>query len=179
MRRDAKAVAASSLVALEGLSQSGIRPRDWDPDLLRLAAQVDRPPAYALAARTALLRWAMDRGDEGAARERVREIQALYGKVPRWLRGDPAAETAFWLARVDGNFSAAQFLSDAQSALVEPHVRLRAEAAVRLSAHDTRGARDSVEKARSALARGHVAGSVFEKELLDALERDIDDSEAV
>ncbi len=171
-KNDARSAAA--LVALEGLTEAGIRPRDWDSDLVGLAGQVSTPPAYALSAATALLRHAEDVGDLAEARNQIDRVRSVYPRVPRWLRADAAVEAAFWLAYFQNDASSARaFLRDARGPLVAGHRRLRAEAAVLLRSGDRAGARDALDNATAVLGQGLAAASPLDMELIEAVRRDL------
>lgn len=173
-RNEGAARSTAALLALDGLDEAGIRPRDWDSALVGLAAQVKTPPAYALSAATAMLRRAQDVGDVAAARVQVDRIQLVYPQVPRWLRADAAAEAAFWLAYVQKEVGSAQeFLRDAHGPLVPRHRILRAKAAVLLRSGDPAAAEAALDCASAALGQGFGVTSSFDVELIDAVRREL------
>jgi hypothetical protein len=179
VRNDAQARAAAALVALESLDATGIRPRDWDKDLVDLAATVRRPPAYVLGAATDLLRRSMDCDDANAARAQVEKIRTLLPSVPRWLRSDAASEAAFWFAHFAKDPAvAAEFLRESRGPLTTAHRTLRAEAAVRLATGDLAGARAALERARVVLDRGIDAASSLDRMLIDAVGQELERREA-
>lgn len=178
LRGEPAAVAAAALVALDGQAQAGVRPRDWAPGLVNLLGAMTQPPADVLAARTALLRMAIDRGDVDEAGRLVGEMRRTYPLVPPWLRGEAAAEMTFWFGHFEKRGgTAAQFLDDATGVLVASHLQLRAEAAVRVCRFDHEGGRDRIAKARAAAASGPSGATAFDHDMLDALERRLDTAE--
>jgi hypothetical protein len=175
VRNDEAARAAVALVALESLDMVGTRPRDWDQGLVDLVAGVRRPPLHVLSAETARLRRALDANDLDVARARVAEIRAALPRVLRSFRGDAAAEVAFWFAHfVKDPAAGREFLRDAGGALTAPHRRLRAEAAVLARGGDPAGARRALERARAALDRGIVSASALDRELIDAVGKELE-----
>jgi hypothetical protein len=175
LRGGADARATAALLALVGHSQAGVRPRDWDPALVAMAAEVRRPPAYLLAAATDLLRRSLDAGDLGAARAEIERIRGIYPRVPRWVRAEAAAEMAFWLAFYEKDpAAAAEFLRDARGLLVAPHRRLRAGAAILLRRGDLDGARSALDKADAALRESLETPSAFDQDLIDAVRREVE-----
>src|SRR5882672_1936626 len=55
-----KAEAEAAVVALMGLAAAGVRPRDWDAQLVRTAETIRSPSAVALGAMTLVLRHRLD-----------------------------------------------------------------------------------------------------------------------
>ena len=95
-----------ALLALDGCALEGLRPRDWDPRLVQLAAQVDAPPAYSLEAATALLRWAIvavtsmrpaDMLTNFKARTRVRHAGSAPMRLPRRRSGSHTSKQTWRL----------------------------------------------------------------------------------
>jgi hypothetical protein len=164
----------AALLALDGLDEAGVRPRDWDSVLVQEAAQVNSPPAYALSAATAMLRRAQDTGDAAAARAEIDRIRRVYSQVPRWLRADAAAETAFWLAFFEKDAVAARgFLRDAHGPLVAGHRRLRAQAAVLARSSDLAAAEVALEHASAALGQSLGNASPLDLELIEAVRQEL------
>jgi len=162
---------AAALTALEGPALAGVRPRDWEPDLVQQASQVATPPAYALAATTLWLKRALDVGDPAAARDHLARVQREYARTPRWLRGDAAAEAAiWWYATVEQDEpTARRHLADVRGPLVPAFRRLTAEAAVaKLAGYPVR-ARMALDRA-AAVTRQHAGvASAWDLERIEAI----------
>lgn len=175
LRGDPGARSAAALAALAGSVTSGTRPRDWDRGLLDLAAAVREPPAFRLESATLLFLHALDLGDRSAARAQIEQIQRLLPSVPRWLRAEAAAEAAFWFARFEKDAeTAGEFLRDVRGGLGEPYRLLRAQAAVLVQRGDLEAARATLDRARVALERGVGQPSMLDRELIDAVARDLE-----
>ena len=172
IRKKEESRAEAALLALEALMEGGIRPRDWDPALVVLAGQVSTPPAYGLSSATMMLRNAEDRSDLAEARRQIDRIRQMYPRVPRWLRADAAAETAFWLAHFQNDASSAlEFLRDARGPLVAAHRRFRAEAALLLKTGDKEGAKAVLDRATASLGGGLGQASALDMDLIQEIRR--------
>jgi hypothetical protein len=169
-RSAAEAWAASWPLA--GMSMAGIRPRDWDEQFVTLAESVQHPPAPMLLAKEYLLRHWLDRGEAARAAAAAAAMAAVYGDVSKAVRRDVAAELAFYFAFVSHDPDAAQrYLADA--ARGERHRFLRAQAAILARSSDTAGAREAAQRARAALARPGLESTAMDRELIDAVEREL------
>ncbi len=175
MRGDANARSAAALAVLDGQAVTGLRPRFWDPKVVAVAGEMTRPPAYVLAAATALYRFAADHDDVEAARRQIRRMRSVYTNVPRWLRADAATELAFWLAYVDRDVEAARnYLADTRGVLGSPHRRCRAESAVSLVSGDLDRAKAQLDRASAASSLRLEGRTPLDDELLEKVRKDID-----
>jgi hypothetical protein len=142
-----------AIAALTGSSLGGTRPRDWQPELLKVATSL--PDGSASDATAALLayRWALDRGDVERAGEFLDRALAGRQKLPAISRPALFLEAAYFTARHSGDAIAARaFLAQGKGgAIIEPCTRLRAEAAVLLAEGDRIAAQQRATEAFAAI----------------------------
>lgn len=168
--RRCRGLGSGRVTGLDGAARAGIRPRDWQPALVELAAAVRHPPVLLLEAGTCVLRHRLDRGESVEAAQAVDRWLLAYGCVSRWLRGDAAAELAFYFAFARHDPAQAKgYLADAERPLTEAHRRLRARAAVLLRSGDKAGATRAVEEARVAVAKPTLEATALDRDLITAV----------
>ena len=169
-----KAEAEATVVALMALAAAGIRPRLWDAELVQTAETIRSPAALALASMTLVLRHRLDQGDHLKADAAIDSLIAMYDGSPAQVRGDAAAEVAFYLAffRRDGA-GAKKYLKDAKTALTEKHRIFLAEAAVLLRSSDVAGATQALEKAQFALDHAVMEVTALDRDLVGAVGREL------
>ena len=138
----------ASLMLL-GSARMGVKPRDWEPDLIQVANAIkDDTDEFATAR---LMRFAhlMDRGETQAAGVALDEAMTRIEKVNEMNRPNFWLEYANFLALYRNQPEAARSsLEEAAKYAVRPMIRLRAEAAVAFAERDYPRA---VEKASAAL----------------------------
>lgn len=76
---------------------SGVRPRDWRPEIVELLRVHGEGYERALGLVTHM-QWAMDRGDANAAASSVVELERRYEGIPSAFRSHYAVELAHWFA---------------------------------------------------------------------------------
>jgi len=148
-----------------GLSLAGVRPRDWDPDLV--AALADAPDVAGPAGGAASLMLyavAVDRGDLAGADVHLWASEARYGTPNSTLN----VERAFLDATLRGHVDDAvrRRLAKPGPGLIEPHARLRAEAAVALADGDVAAARRLAAEGLAAAERPVVHAGDWDRDLL-------------
>ena len=152
-----------SLMALTGLTLGGMRPRDWDAELVRSAAGIrDGGPFEASALQFAHLH-ALDCGDTEAARAYLEETLARVDQLPPATRGAVWRSAAVFFALYGGDAGRARACLDAAgrgSGLMEaPHQRALAEGAVLLAEGDVSGAMRAAGTAQQLILRSVERGS--------------------
>jgi hypothetical protein len=141
-----------ALLGLIGASMAGARPRDWSPDLIALALQLPADSAYGAAARMMAHGQALDRGDFEEARRFLQTAVEHRTRLPAISQPALAVQAAYFEAVHGGNAGLARlWLKEAQAdAVVSPHARPLAEAAVRLAEGDS-GAAEPLARAEREL----------------------------
>jgi hypothetical protein len=121
-----------SILILAGRSYSGIRPRDLNPDLMRLASVPDDGSPDALAGRGMRYNWLLDAGRIEEADQVLASIAT--GNLPKLARTVWWCEVAWFEARFRGDLALARRWFDAAPALSRPAwnrcARSKAQAAI-------------------------------------------------
>jgi hypothetical protein len=158
-----------ALLGLIGMSMSGRRPREWDAELIGRALQLPADTPYGAAARMMAHSHALDREDELAAREHLRVALQHIEALPLMSRPALLLQAAYFAAAHDLDAAAARrYLSQAgHGALVSPHSRPLAEAAVLTAEADPRApdllaaaaceTRHAIDRGAAALAEDQIA----------------------
>lgn len=151
-----------ALMALQARSVAGERPRDCDTALLAQALEGPDTGPEAASARFLAYRAALDRGDVETAREHLGGALLLLDGVPRAHRSAFALEAAYFEAAHRGDPQAGRRWLERASGgvLLDPHLRPRAEAAIRAADGDVAGAREAASRALSLLDDALDRGSV-------------------
>lgn len=170
-----------AVAALAAQSATGVRPRDWDPGLLRTIREESGDAtlqAYVTMLEASL---AGDRGDIDAADTHMRELAEILtgeraGVIMPAIRRTFALALAGWIGqrRREGD-SARRWLEAARGGFTDPATVAHAEAAVALAEGDPEAARRHLDTACAALPRLSDRGyAVCLAEQLDELARDLD-----
>ena len=164
--RESAHILAATLMVGEALS--GRRPRDWDPDLLKV---MQRAPDEVFA-RLCLYEAAIDRGEIEAGGRHLDAAVAL--RRDKW-NGDDAilfTEAAYYIARHRGDARAARaLLSLADAGRVVDFLRARAEAAVLCAEGRALEGRQRAVAGLAALERSQRRGEEPCREQLQELAR--------
>ncbi len=160
-RGGAGADAEAAVLAVFAQSVAGVRPRDWDADLMdRLghAAGV----SLAESAGSLVTARAVDTGDADAARAAlVRRIDG-WAALPPGIRGGLVADAALFEAGARGDAARAQAWLDrlpTRAVLADPGGLALAQAATAWADRDAEAARARAEAARATLADALDAGT--------------------
>ena len=147
----------AAVMALGGSMLAGIRPRDWDPEVVAQATSLADHSYVDLAGRHMAYENALDRGDVQTAREHIRYLVDRIGSVPINLRSVIDVEAAYFEAAYDGNAASARRRLDGASKravhALEATAPLCAEGALLLAEGDAARAYVKLREAHTALAK--------------------------
>jgi hypothetical protein len=132
-RRSAPDVEAEvAIIAVSTSSVAGVRPRDWDPELVRRGLSLEPQTARGAVARLFAHLHALDRGEIDDARRHLADVLAYREHVAAVGRPVLLLQAAEFMALHDGDAAAARSWLDqaGDGALIGTHTRLFAEAAV-------------------------------------------------
>ncbi|HEU4455732.1 MAG TPA: hypothetical protein VFR81_21895 [Longimicrobium sp.] len=164
----------AAVMALGAVSAAGLRPRDWDPGVVRTALSVADGGFDEALARLLAYRHALDSGRPAEAGEHLRRALVLAPATPAPFRPVLQLEAAFFEAAHRGDPGAARRRLDgaAASPMAEPALRLRAEAAVLAAEGEGARAADLASRARAALAASlDRGGAACDEAALDIIAR--------
>lgn len=166
-----------ALLALIGASMGGQRPREWDSDLVRRILVLPAHTNMGAAARIMAHSYYLDRGAIDEARAMLGEALDNLDALPGLSKPAVFLAASYFRAVHDRSLEdAKRFLSDAGSggALVPPHSRLIAEAAIAAGEGRTADARallDAAEKQlHASIDRG---GAEMAQDHIDDLRKDL------
>lgn len=171
LSRGALGERTTALLALTGVSMSGVRPRLWDPAWLEQATRLQDGDLDDLTGHLFLYSARLDRGDVNGAEETLSYLLThRAGMAPALLPG-LCLEAAYFLARYRGDAQrAGEWLAQGGGGLVEKHVRLRAEAALLLAQGEAEAALAKTQEALALLPKSMDPGAAhLEMDLLTAL----------
>lgn len=100
-RASASADRYAAVMVLGGCMMAGVRPRDWEPDIVAQAISVADGSSEDLAARHMAYEHALDRGDIQAAREHMSYMLDHLGSAPIDFRPIINVEAAYFEAAYD------------------------------------------------------------------------------
>lgn len=166
-RGDAETTARLALATLMAQSASGVRPRDWDPQLLLEAtASADEPTLHLVSALLRASR-AEDLEDTAQAEAQWRMVADLLadpgpGRIADASRRGAMVPLAAWIATAHDDADAARaWLEAGRGGFGDPAVSAAAEAAVRRAEGDLDGAARALAEARAALPRVRDRGGAI------------------
>lgn len=142
-----------AILLLSGTTVGGIRPREWDPALVRRAVgEADGSLFHVMGLQYAFAH-AHDRGDVDAARAHVHAILAAQEAFPPILRSSLRLGTVYFIARHEGDAARARALVDESRGglLLDAHIRHLAAAAAAWAGGDGTGAAAELDRAEAAL----------------------------
>lgn len=170
-----------ALGALLGQSYAGVRPRDWDPGLLRAIGKDSSDATLRVSSAILAAGRAEDQGDLDDADAHWREAAAILGgeqsaTIAVAARGAFALGLAGWIGqRRREGASARSWLEASKGGMSEPAARAYAESAVALAEGNLDAARRHLDTARAALARmSDRGGALALADSLDDLASDLE-----
>jgi hypothetical protein len=152
-----------ALLALTGLSMGGMRPREWDAQLVEKGAGIRDGGPFEVLGRQYAYAHALDSGDVEAARVHLEESLERMHQLPAGARASLFLAAATFFALHDGDAARARaYFERARTGVMPaPHQRHVAEAAICLAEGDPVGARAAAAEAQrlaeAALDRGGAA----------------------
>ncbi len=161
------------LVRLMGLSYGGIRPRDWEPQLVNDAlAMQDAEPLRRVAGRTFALYQAMDRGDTESVHEQADWLAQHVDDYPDGFRQSITLELCL-VASQRGELEAArEWWQRSRGGVVDAARRALAEASLAALEGDAARLERALVAGRRALPRGMDSGiNQLTADQLDSLSR--------
>ncbi len=164
------------LSALLGLSLSGVRPRDFDPQLLAQArAQTGEEAMFDIGVWFYSYAQALDRGDIADAGAWLDRIEAKLDQYPDGFRQGVTLELAMFEALHRRRLPEAQaWLARSRGGVVDSSRRRLAEASVAALAGDIRAAAAALDQAERQLGRGMDASlAVLGADQIAALRRSL------
>lgn len=162
-RGDTQSDPELALLALSAQSVAGIRPRDWDPELVRRAAGTGGSHNAHPIATLLAYRHALDQGDvAGAGRHLQDALRSRHAAAPLYRPG-LSLEAAWYEAvyRRDAAAARAWYARMEATGPVEAYAKPRADAAIHLAERDLAAARRSAERARALLGQSVDTGSAL------------------
>jgi hypothetical protein len=162
-RRGPEADQEAALLALAGASYGGMRPREWDGELVRRAGVGSDDPLLRLAGRMALYAHLLDQDRVEEARRYLESALEDLESFPEPGLAGLLLEAAWFLAYHGRDaMRARSLLARATDALlVSPHQRPLAEAALALAEGSPERAVERAAQARAALARAADRGEAL------------------
>jgi hypothetical protein len=176
LRGGAEGDRAAALGAIVGQSLSGVRPRDYAPDLLATALHPADGSGEELAAWQLSLAAAVDAGDDTAARAWLERILGALDRVPPLTVATQRYDAALLLARWGDLDRAREQLAAAGTApaFAAEHLPPMARAAVAIGEGRHADAPPLLAEARRLLARSFDPGGLrMSEDILDALEQQV------
>lgn len=174
LRRSPRSDQEAALLLLTSASLAGIRPADYDPELVRRALALNDGSLFDRYARFTIYFHAADRAEWGRAQELLDAVVAGEENLPAYLRAAVRCEYAWLLATGAGDAVTARAWLDSAGPLeFDPATRLRAEAAVLAAEHRQDEARAKAQAALEALHR-RTLGPVRSPFVEDAIRQILD-----
>jgi len=174
LRRGGAAVTERQvLVRLMGVSYAGIRPRDWEPQLVNDAlAMQQAEPLRRVAGRIFALYYAMDRGDTEGLREHADWLARHVDDYPDGFRQSITLELCLVASRRGDLEAAREWWTRSRGGVVDAARRALAEANLAALEGDAARLERALVAGRRALPRGMDAGiNLLTADQLDAVAR--------
>lgn len=165
-------------LAVAAASYSGIRPRDWDPELVNLALACSDGSATEVAGKLVAYYHSIDRNDVERAEAYIRRVTALHEQYPLHNRAVIYLEAAFYEAfyRADPEAARGWLERAGDGLLLESYSRLIVEAAIHLAEGAFGWALVTAQTAEAALPTASDSGMM--QSARDLVERLIQKAEA-
>ena len=172
LRSPAKAERHCALLAIAGAAKAGLRPRDWDSQLIAKALSVTDDAAGDVSANVIAYESAMDRREFDLANRHLEAALKLRHKCPINLKSGLALDAAFFYSMVREDSTLAQeWLNECDRRYVhERYAMLMVEAAVLLSDGKSSEAADKAQESARLLPRAQFPGfAAAAKDWLDII----------
>jgi hypothetical protein len=172
LRSPAKAERHCALLAIAGAAKAGLRPRDWDSELIAKALSVTDDAAGDVSANVIAYESAMDRREFDLANRHLEAALKLRHKCPINLKSGLALDAAFFYSMVREDSTLAQeWLNECDRRYVyERYSMLMVEAAVLLSDGKSSAAADKAQESARLLPRAQFPGfAAAAKDWLDII----------
>jgi hypothetical protein len=172
LRSPAKAERHCALLAIAGAAKAGLRPRDWDSELIAKAFSVTDDAAGDVSANVIAYESAMDRREFDLANRYLEAALKLRHKCPVNLKSGLALDAAFFYSMVREDSTLAQeWLNECDRRYVyERYAMLMVEAAVLLSHGKSSEAADKAQESVRLLPRAQFPGfAAAAKDWLDII----------
>jgi len=172
LRSPAKAERHCALLAIAGAAKAGLRPRDWDSELIAKALSVTDDAGSDVSANVIAYESAMDRREFDLANRHLEAALKLRHKCPINLKSGLALDAAFFYSMVREDSTLAQeWLNECDRRYVyERYSMLMVEAAVLLSEGKSSEAADKAQESARLLSRAQFPGfAAAAKDWLDII----------
>jgi hypothetical protein len=172
LRSPAKAERHCALLAIAGAAKAGLRPRDWDSELIAKALSVTDDAAGDVSANVIAYESAMDLREFDLANRYLEAALKLRHKCPINLKSGLALDAAFFYSMVREDSTLAQeWLNECDRRYVyERYAMLMVEAAVLLSDGKSSEAADKAQESARLLPRAQFPGfAAAAKDWLDII----------
>jgi len=172
LRSPAKAERQCALLAIAGAAKMGLRPRDWDSELIAKALSVNDGAAGDVSANVMAYESAMDRREFDLANRYLEAALKLRQKCPINLKSGLALDAAFFYSMVREDSTLAQeWLNECDRRYVyERYFMLMVEAVVLLSHGKSSEAADKAQQSARLLSKAQFPGfAAAAKDWLDVI----------
>ena len=172
LRSPTKAERHCALLAIAGAAKAGLRPRDWDRELIAKALSVTDGAASDVLANVIAYEAAMDRREFDLANGHLEAALKLRHKCPINLKSGLALDAAFFYSMVRADSTLGQeWLNEGDRRYVyERYAILMVEAAVLLSDGKSSEAVDKAQESARLLSRAQFPGfAAAAKDWLDII----------
>lgn len=181
LKGDARSDQEAAMLLLTTVGMGGVRPADYDPDLVRKTLALNDGSIFDLYARLTVYYHHADRGEWGEAQARLDEVITGEDQLVPYVRDLVRCEYAWLLATQSGRADLArEWLESAGKLDFDPATKLRAEAAVLLAEGDVDSARGKIAAAQHALEHRSISPvrNLFAESALAVLAKSADDQRA-
>jgi hypothetical protein len=150
-------------LALSSLSLTGVRPREWDAELVSRACVDGEDPVLTLAGEHLRWAWHLDRGEVADARAAMRRLLDGIDRLPLEIGSTVLLDAAWFTAWHDGDPASARlhFARATSTLLTSPHERPLAEAAIALREGKAANAQARFDEAERLLPKSMDRGQAL------------------
>lgn len=170
LRGDAASQRSAAALAVTSATMSGVRPRDWDRTLIEQGIAHQDGILDDLTGHLFAYAHFLDSGEVERAGAALDYVLARATDLPGLMQPGLSLEAAYFAATHRQDAAAArQWFAQGKGGMVDPHNRLRAEAAVLLVEGDHAAARAKAEEGLRLIHRASEPGSAVME--VDALQK--------